>query len=66
MGGISPTGGVVEWQEGDRLGLKPLLSASHESRGFSAGPGMVMVDFGWKGGAATESPEDWCREASRC
>ena len=66
MGGISPTGGVVEWREGERLGLNPLLSASRESQGLSAGPRMVTAAFGWKGGAATESPEDWCREASRC
>ena len=48
---------VVEWREGERPGLNPLLSA---------GPEMGTAAFAWKGGAVTKSPEGWCREASHC
>ena len=64
--GILPTGEVVKWQDGERLDLDPLLSASSASQGISAGPGTGTAACGWKGGAVTESPEGWCREASRC
>ena len=64
--GILPTEEVVKWRDGESLDLGSLLSASSGSQGISAGPGMGMAACGWKGVAATESPESWCREASHC